>query len=34
MDTLSVTFILVAVISTALGIWTCTPQGKRWIKSL
>ncbi len=34
MNTLSVTFIIVAVISTAFGLWTCTPSGKKWIKSL
>ncbi len=34
MDTLSVTFIILAIISTVFGLWTCTPSGKKWIKGL
>lgn len=34
MDTLSVTFILLAIISSGLVIWSYTPSGKKWLKNL
>lgn len=34
MDTLSVTFIVMAVVSCSIWAWTYTKQGKKWLKDL
>lgn len=34
MDTLSVTFILLAVVSCSIWAWTYTKSGKKWLKNL